>query len=107
MENEFQYNKCSVMHIGHNKHAKQLYHVQSTVADNRSTAGSRNHQHQIPQVAKTNREKLQNCQQSTGVHCQQCQVQKQRTDLPIIQIPRPPTSRTFSAVQVPKFKVRH
>ena len=37
-------------------------------------------------VAKTNREKLQNGQQSTEVHCQQIQVQKQITDRPIIQI---------------------
>ena len=35
--------------------------------------------------------KLQNSQQSTGVYCQQFQVQKQRTDPPIIQIPSPPT----------------
>ena len=68
--------------------------MKSTVADNRSTAGSRNHHHQRHQVAKTNREKLQNGKQSTGVHCPQFQVQKQRTDLPIIQTPSLQTSRT-------------
>ena len=31
----------------------QIYHVQSTVADNRTAAGSRNHHHQRPQVGKT------------------------------------------------------
>ena len=72
------------------QHAQQLKHVQSTVADNRSTARSRKHQHQRPQVAKTNREKLHNGQQSTGVHCPQFQVQKQRTDSPIMQIPSRP-----------------
>ena len=64
-------------------------HNVNTTAHNRSTVGSRNHHHQRPQVAKTNREKLQNGKQSTGVHCQQFQVQKQRTDPPIIQIPSP------------------
>ena len=38
-------------------------------------------------VAKTHRENLQNGQESTGVHCLQFQVQKQRTHPPIIQIP--------------------
>ena len=79
----------------------------TTVADNRSIAGSRNHHHQIPQVAKTNQEKLQNSQQSTGVHCPKFQVQKQRTDPSIIQILSPPTSRTCSAIiLVPTFKAR-
>ena len=100
----FNVDKCSVMHIEYNN-MQSCRHA--TVADNRSTAGSRNHHHQRPQVAKTNREKLLNSQQSTGVHCQQFQVQKQRTDSPIIQIPSPPTSRTHSAILVPTFKGRH
>ena len=91
----FNVDKWSVMHIGHNNMQIQ------------STAGSRNHHHQRPQVAKINREKLQNGPQSTGVHCQQFQVQKQRTDPPIIQIPRRQTSRTWSAILVPTFKARH
>ena len=86
----FNVDKCSVMHIGHI-----------------STAGSGNHHHQRPQVAKTNREKLQNCQPSTGVHCPQFQVEKQRTDPPIIQIPSSPTSRTCSAILGPLFKTKH
>ena len=87
------------------QHARQLYkHVQSTIADNRSTAGSLNHHHQRPQVAKTNREKVQNGQQSTGVQCPQFQVQKQRTDPPITQIPSSPTSRTCSVILGPNYQ---
>ena len=73
------------------QNGRQLQHVQSIVAHSISTAGSVNHHHQRPQVAKTNREKLQNGQQSTGVHCPQFQVQKQKTDPSIIQIPSSPT----------------
>ena len=99
----FNVDKCSVMHMGHNNMQK---HMKSTVADNRSTAGSRYHHHQRSQVAKKQKN-LQNGQQSTGVHCPQFQVQKQRTDLPIIQIHSPPTSQTCSAILVPTFKARH
>ena len=54
----FNVDKCSAMHIGHNNmQSNYNIHVQSTIADNRSTAGSRNHHHQRPQVAKTNRVK--------------------------------------------------
>ena len=67
----------------------------------RSTAGSRNHHQQNTSKAKTNREKLQS-QQSTGV-----QVQKQRANHPIIQIPSPPTSWTCSTILVHAFKKRH
>ena len=67
------------------QHSKQVYHVQSTVSDNRSIARSKNHHYQKIQVAK-HREKLQNGEQSTGIHCQQFPVQKQRTDPTIIQI---------------------
>ena len=49
-----------------------------------------NHYHQRSQVAKKNREKLQNGQQSIWVHGPQIQVQKQGTDTPIIEIPSPP-----------------
>ena len=42
-----------------------------------------------------------------GFICPQFQVQKQKTDPPIIQIPSPPTSRTYSAILVPTFKARH
>ena len=40
--------------------------VQSTIANNRSTAGFGNHHPQRPQVATTNRGKLQSGQQSLG-----------------------------------------
>ena len=53
------------------QHARQQKHVQSTVANNRSTAGLKNHHQKRPQVAKTNKGKMQNGQQSTGVHCSQ------------------------------------
>ena len=43
---------------------------------------------------KNKRRKLQNGQQSIGVHCPEFQVQHQRTGPPIIQIPCSPTSRT-------------
>ena len=55
-------------------------------------------------MAKTNREKLQNGQQNTGVHSPQFQPQKQRTDPHIIQIPSPTTSRTSSAILVPHLR---
>ena len=43
----FNVDKCSVMHIGHSN-MKSSYNMsmQLIVADNRSTAGSRNHHHQ-------------------------------------------------------------
>ena len=61
----------------------------------------------VPILLVTNREKLQNSQQSTVVHCLQFQVKKQITDPPIIQIPDPYTSRTCSAILVPTFKAIH
>ena len=76
--------KCSVMHIGHNNMQDNYITCPINNCDNRSTAGSGNHHNQRHLVAKTNREKLKNSQQSTGVHCPQFQVQKQRTDSPII-----------------------
>ena len=80
--------KCFVMHIGRNNvQGNYNMSMQSTIADNISTAGSGNPHRQRSLVAKTNRENMQNGQQSTGVHCLQFQVQKQRTDPPIIQIP--------------------
>ena len=47
----FNVDTCSVMHISHNNMQGnyKLYHVLSTVADNRSTAGSSNHDHPRPQ----------------------------------------------------------
>ena len=73
----FNIDKCSVMHIGHNN-MQSNYNMsnQQLPKTCRSTTGSRNHHHQRPQVAKTNREKLQNGQQSTGIHCPQFEVQK-------------------------------
>ena len=41
------------------QHARQLYHIQLTVADNRSAARSKNHHHQNSQVAKQTEKKLQ------------------------------------------------
>ena len=41
-------------------------------------------------MVKTNGEKLQNGLQSTGIHCPQFHLQKQRTDPPIVQIPSSP-----------------
>ena len=45
--------------------------------------GSRNHHHQRPQVAKTNRGKLQNGQQSTGVHCRNFRYKNKELILPL------------------------
>ena len=102
----FNVDKCYVMNIGHNnmKNKYNMSNQQLPTTDQQQDLG--NH-YQRPQVAKTNREKLQNGQESAGVHCPQFQVQKQRTDPPIIQIPSPPTSRTCSAIQVHKFTARH
>lgn len=60
-------------------------------------------------ITETNREKPQkNCQQSTRVHCQRLQVQKQRlqkhsaSHLPQYKsLVRPSTSRICNAVRVP------
>ena len=54
-EMNFNVDKCSVMQIGHNN-MQDKRHVQSSVAVNRSTARSKSHHHQRPQVGKTNRE---------------------------------------------------
>ena len=102
----FNVDKCSVMHIRHNN-------MQSNYNMSSQQLPTTDQQRDIriiitkDQVAKTNREKLQNREQSTGIHCRQFQVQKQRTDPPIIQIPSPPTSRTCSAILVSIFKARH
>ena len=102
----FNVDNCSVMHIGDTT-CKATITCPINRCRQQINSGSSNHHHQRPQVAKTKREKLQNGQQSTGVHCPQFQVQKQRTDHPIIQISSPPTSRTCSAILVPTFKARH
>ena len=99
----FNVDKCSVMHIGHNNMQSNYNMSNQQLANNRSTVGSWNHHHQRPQVAKPNREKLQNGQQITGDHFPQFQVQKQRTDPPIIQIPHLPRSLTCSAILVTTF----
>ena len=103
----FNVDKCSVMHIGHNNMQGNynMSNQQLQTTDQRQDLGIIITKK--PQVTKTNREKLQNGKQSTGVHCPQFQVQKQRTDPPIIQIPSSPTSRICSAILVPLFKTRH
>ena len=96
----FSVDKCSVMHIGHNdmqgdyNMSNQQLQRDLGIITTKTSIGK-------------NREKLQNGQQSTGVHCPQFQVEKQRTDPPIIQIPSPPTSRTCSVILVPLFKTKH
>ena len=62
----FNVHKCSVMHIEHNNMQGNynMSNQQFPTTD------------QTDQMAKTNREKLQNGRQSPGVHCPQFQVQK-------------------------------
>ena len=72
----FNVDKCSVMHIGHNN-MQSNYNVsnqQLPTTDQQRDLGIIITKR--PQVAKTNRGKLQNGQQSTGIHCPQFQVQK-------------------------------
>ena len=71
----FDIDKCSVMHIGHNNRQSNHYmsNRQLPTTDQQRDLGIII-THQRPQVAKTNREKLQNGQQSNGVHWQQFQV---------------------------------
>ena len=78
--------KCFVMHIGHNNMQSNhnLSNQQLLKTDQQPDLGMIIKK--TPKVVKTNREKLLNGQQSSGVHCPQFQVQKQRTDPPIIQI---------------------
>ena len=52
------------------------------VADNRSIAGSRNH-HQIPQVAKTNRGKLQNGNRALGFVARNFRYKNKELILPL------------------------
>ena len=49
------------------------------------------------QWQKQTEKSWKNKEQSTGVHCPQYQVQKQRTDPPTIQMPSQSASRTCSA----------
>ena len=53
----FNVDKYSVIHIGQNNMQSNYIRCPINSANNRSTAGSRNHHHQRPQVAKTNRKK--------------------------------------------------
>ena len=103
----FNVDKCSVMHIGHSNMQSNynMSNQQLPTTDQQWDLGIN-----ITKDLKWRKqtlEKLQNGQQSTGVHYQQFQVQKQRTDPPIIQIPSLPKSRTCSAILVPTFKARH
>ena len=73
----FKVDKCSVLYIRHNNMQSNynMSNQQLPTTDQRRDLG-RNHCHQRPQVAKTKREKLQNGQQSTGIHSPQFQVHK-------------------------------
>ena len=84
----FNVDKCSAMNIGHNsiQNNYNMSNLQLPTTDQQRDQGIIIY-HQRRQVAKRNREKLQNGQQSTGVYCPQFQVQKQRTDPPVIQTP--------------------
>ena len=86
--------KCSVIHIGHNNmQSNYMSNQQLPTTDQQLDLGIRITKDLKWQ--KPNREKLQNGEQSTGVHCLQFQVQKQRADPPIIQIPSPPTQCNY------------
>ena len=101
----FNADKCSVMHIGHNNMQcnYNISNQQLPTTDQRWDLGII-----ITKDLKWQKqtEKLQNAQHSR-VHCPQFQVQKQRTEPPIIQIHCPPTSQTFSSILVTTFKANH
>ena len=103
----FNADKCSVMYIGHNN-------MQTNYNMSNQQLPTTDQQRDLRIVItkdlkwqKQTEKSCKNCQQSTGVHCQQFQVQKQRIDHPIRQIPSPPTSGTSSAILVLTFKARH
>ena len=103
----FNVDKCSVMHIGQNNMQTNynMSNQQLPTTDQQRDLGiiitkDLKWQKQTEKAAKRPTE-------YTGVYCSQFQVQKQRNDPPIIQIPGPPTSRTCSAILVPTFKARH
>ena len=73
----FNIDKCAVMHIGHNNIQHKLNGEPTTIS-NRKTTQSRNHNNQRPQVAETNRKKLQDSHQSTRIHCLKLQLQEHR-----------------------------
>ena len=65
----FNVDKCSIKHIGHNnihRNCSEINQLLPTIA--RITVKSRSYLRRRLQIAETNREKLQNCQQSVGVH---------------------------------------
>ena len=104
----FNVHKCSVMHIWH-KTMQSIYNMsnqQLPTTDQQLDLGIITKDLKWLKRCKT-QEKMQNGQQSTEVHYPQFQVQKQRTDPLIIQIPSPPTSRKCSAILFPTFKARH
>ena len=99
--------KCSVMHIGHNnmKSNYNMSNQQLPTTDQQRDLGIISTKDLKWQ--KQTEKRCKNSQQSTGVHCPLFQVQKQRTDPPIIQIPSLPTSRSCSSILVPILKARH
>ena len=94
----FNVDKSYVMHIGHNNmHGNyNLSNEQLPTTNQQRDLGIL-----IIKDLKWQKQTEKSCkngQQSTRVHCQQFQVQKQRSDPPIIQIPSTPSSRTCSAI---------
>ena len=75
------------MHIGHNNMQSNynMSNQQFATTDQQQDLGIIII-NECPRVATTNREKQQNGQQSTGVHCPQFQVQKPRIYLAIMGI---------------------
>ena len=103
----FNVDKCSVMHIGHNNMQSNynMSNQQLPTTDQQQDPGII-----IAKELKWRKQTEKSCKTANRVLefiALQFQVQKQRTDPPIIQIPSPPTSRTCSATLVPKFKTRH
>ena len=103
----FSVDKYSVMHIGHNNMQinYNMSNQQLPTTD----------QHRDPGIIITKDLKWQKQTEKSyktasrvlGFISSRFQVQKQRTDPPLIQITCPPSSRTCSAILVPTFNARH
>ena len=99
----FNVDKCSVMHIGHNNMQSNynMSNQQLPTTDQQQDLGFI-----ITKDLKWQKQIEKSCK-TTNTEDNRVQVQKQRSDHPFIQIPRPPTSRTCSGILFPTFKARN
>ena len=92
------------MHVGHNN-VQSNYNITNQQLP--TPDKQRDHGIIITKYLKCQKQTKKICKAAnrvTAVHCLQFQVQKQRTDPPVLQIPSRTTSRTCSAILVPTLR---